>query len=64
MKKTLKIGLSILALAAACSAHPGHEGKGYGVFWKRPASAHTHSPSEDAIWRYAFVSVYQWNGSR
>jgi hypothetical protein len=64
MKKTFKIGLTVLALAAACSAHPGHDSQGYGLFWKHQGQARAHAVAENQIWRYAFVSVYQWTGSR
>jgi hypothetical protein len=64
MLKTFKIGLSILALAAACSAHPGHARQAYGIFWKHPGQTHQDPWAEAQIWKYAFVSVYQWTGSR
>jgi hypothetical protein len=64
MKQTLMIGTTILALAAACSAHPGHDKQAYGLFWKHPGSAHQDAAAENQIWLYAFVSVYQWTGSR
>jgi hypothetical protein len=64
MKKIFKSGLSILALATACCAHPGHDGQAYGIFWKHPGCSHPAVASEKQIWRYAFVSVYQWSGSR
>jgi hypothetical protein len=64
MKTTLKIGFSILALAAACSAHPGHDRQAYGLFWNHPGQPHHDLSAETQIWRYAFVSVYQWTGSR
>jgi hypothetical protein len=64
MKQTLKIGLTILALAAACSAHPGHGGRSYGLFWKQPGQTQGNAIADNQIWRYAFVSVYQWTASR
>jgi hypothetical protein len=64
MKKTFKIGISILALAAVCSAHPGHDWQGYGLYWKHPGHAHLDAEVDMQIWRYAFVSVYSWTGSR
>lgn len=64
MMHTIKIGLSILALAAACSAHPGHDKQTFGVFWKQPGKAHEDAGAKGQIWRFAFVSVYQWSGSR
>jgi hypothetical protein len=63
MKTTLKIGISILALAALCSAHPGHGNQAYGIYWKHPGQAHQGS-ADNQIWRYAFVSIYSWTGSR
>lgn len=64
MKQTFKIGLTVLALAAACCAHPGHAGQAYGLFWKHPGHAQAQAHKDNEIWRYAFVSVYQWTGSR
>lgn len=64
MKRVFTFGWTLLALAAACSAHPGHTGRAYGVFWKQPGQAHKQAIPENQIWRYAFVSVYQWNGTR
>jgi hypothetical protein len=63
MNQMIKIGFSILALAAACSAHPGHAKQAYGLFWKHPGKAHQDA-AENQVWRYAFVSVHQWTGSR
>jgi len=64
MKRILKIGISVLALAAACSAHPGHDWQTYGLFWKHPGQVHQDVAADNQIWRYAFVSVYSWTGSR
>ena len=64
MIKSFKIGVSVLALAAVCSAHPGHDMRTYGLFWKQSSHVHHNALSESQIWRYAFVSVYQWTGSR
>jgi hypothetical protein len=64
MKQMFTFASTLLALAAACSAHPGHAGRPYGLFWKQPGQAQKQAVLEDQIWRYAFVSVYQWTGTR
>jgi hypothetical protein len=64
MKKSFMFGVTILALAAACCAHPGHAKQAYGLFWKQSGQSHPGAVAETRIWQYAFVSVYQWTGSR
>ena len=64
MKKSFKIGFSILALTGICSAHPGHGTQAYGIYWKHPGQSQQGSAASDQIWRYAFVSIYSWTGSR
>ncbi len=58
--------VSVLALVSMATAHPGHERSSYGIFWKNANPNNKTGQvavSAKDIWRYAFVSRYQWSGS-
>jgi hypothetical protein len=54
---------SLSVLAAAASPSNAHHQQPFGIFWKGIApdkGAQARIAARD-IWRYAFVSKYQWN---
>ncbi len=58
MKKIMILPIALIGLAALpARAHHEHA---YGLFWKPGASLPADKPLPADLWKYAFVSKFNW----